>query len=159
MLLCRRRFWRLQPWSCQVLFESPVVRAAFGDFKLQCDSPGFPSLQNHELARSLMTLAARFHRLKVGSGSSHATWNTDKSGCGEDHQKLQRMVLEYLVRVELWRQQGLADERPWNLGTPSSNYQLLASTLAQFWYMEREGCSRFRGVRTDSRDWDILWSH
>lgn len=131
--------------------DSPVVRAAFGEFKTKGDLPDFPVFLESELIHALQSLAETFHGLRL-----HPRVSWDNAVEAMDDQ-LKQTVLEYLVRIEIWRCEGVAHGKPWTFGTPSARYHFLASTLVQLWYMDREGCFSFRSVRTSSRDWDILW--
>ncbi|OAA53047.1 histone-lysine N-methyltransferase [Cordyceps fumosorosea ARSEF 2679] len=139
-------------------FESPVVKAAYRDFKVQCDSmecSGFGFLES-ELINVLASLAENFHQPHLGTTNPPVPWRVAKMAIPNDG-KLKQLTMEYLVRIEIWRREGLARGRPWQFGTHHSRYQFLASTLVQLWYMDNEGCFSFREVQTSSRDWNLCW--
>lgn len=141
--------------AVQAFFESPVVRAAFGNFKAQCDSPESTSVLESELIHVLASLAASFHRIPLETMNPVVSWQEAKRDIPDD--RLRQLVMEYLVRIEIWRLKGLSNGRPWTFGTRSSRYQFLASTLVQFWYMDKEACFRYRERKTSGRDWGIVW--
>lgn len=141
--------------AVRTFLESPVVRAAFADFKAQYSFQEHTPVVESELIQTLASLAASFGRLRLDTTNTRVSWQEARLDIGDD--KLTQMVMEYLVRIEIWRLKGLANGRPWTFGTQRARYQFLASTLVQFWYMDREACFCFRDVRTSSRDWSILW--
>ncbi|OAA72789.1 hypothetical protein LEL_08573 [Akanthomyces lecanii RCEF 1005] len=141
--------------AVQTFFESPVVRAAFGEFKAQCNCQENTPAVESELIQALASLAAIFGRLRLDPMNTRVSWQEARLDIGDD--KLTQMVMEYLVRIEIWRLRGIANGRPWTFGTQRARYQFIASTLVQFWYMDKETCFRFREARTSSRDWSILW--
>ncbi|KAJ3495783.1 hypothetical protein NLG97_g3144 [Lecanicillium saksenae] len=142
--------------SVSTFFNSPVVRAAFGDFITQCASPGFKDFLESKLIHVLESLADSFNNMRLDTTSRRVPWQAAKRTRDD---KLKQLALEYLVRIETWRLEGLANGKPWTFGTRSSRYQFLASTLVQLWYMEKEGCFCAREIRTSSRDWNILWDN
>ncbi|TQV93869.1 histone-lysine N-methyltransferase [Cordyceps javanica] len=142
--------------AVQLFFESPVVKAAYGDFKAQYESPGCTGFLEGELIHALASLSDAFCSMQLGVETSRFSWHAANMTIpGGD--KLKQRAMAYLVRIEIWRLEGLAHGRPWTFGTPRSRYQFLASTLVQLWYMDKEACFRFRKTRTSSRDWDVLW--
>ncbi|OAA40543.1 histone-lysine N-methyltransferase [Beauveria brongniartii RCEF 3172] len=128
--------------AVQSFFSSPVVRAAFGDFKAQCEIPEGNGFLESEVIHALESLAQSYYRKHLECTTPRVSWHEAKGAVGDD--KLRELPLEYLVRIEVWRLEGLANGRPWTFGTCRSRYQFLASTLVQLRYMKK---AAFTSVR------------
>lgn len=144
--------------------QSPPVQCAYCLFKISCAQLGISLEYVHAatlkgIIQSATKRLARTLRPETSPDDYfvvHRYHTMIDLGCKLRDWSLEDLAVRYLISIELWRRAEAGQQRGWTFGDAERSYDVLGSTLLQFWHMDMLGFFSLDGELTAKR-WTTIW--